>query len=268
MRRRDAIGEAAFAALVSRHGPMVLELCRQVLGDSHHAEDAFQAVFLVLARRGRSIGNPDLLSNWLYGVALRSARCARHQLARRRDKPEIDAVRHLNSFAQVEPADRLVIDRERADILHDEIARLPQVFRLPVVLCYFEGLTLDEAARRLRCPSGTLRSRLARARDKLRRRLTRRGFALPAVALTAVLEGRSASASVSSSLGDITTRAAMKFAAGSRVGSTATAIAQEMLRAMLLNKLKLGMMASLVFAAVTAGRSLCWTGTGASGWKA
>ena len=81
---RDPAGEAAFAALVARHGPMVLGVCRQLLGDAHHAEDAFQAVFLVLARKARSIRDPDLLGNWLYGVAIRTARCARQQIARRR----------------------------------------------------------------------------------------------------------------------------------------------------------------------------------------
>ena len=92
----------------------------------------------------------------------------------------------LEPMAQ--PADQPAIDREQAEALHDEIDRLPRSFRLPVVLCYFEGLTLDEAARRLRCPAGTLRSRLARARDKLRRGLTRRGVVLPAAALAAALD--------------------------------------------------------------------------------
>src|SRR5262245_65095038 len=94
---RDAAGEAAFAALVGRHGPMVLSVCRQLLGDLHHAEDAFQAVFLVLARRARSIRDADLLGNWLYGVALRTARSARLQLARRRTRTvaEVEAMRSL-----------------------------------------------------------------------------------------------------------------------------------------------------------------------------
>src|SRR5271156_4986812 len=92
--QRDAAGEAAFAALVSRHGPMVLDVCRQLLGDLHHAEDAFQAVFLVLARKARSIRDPDLLGNWLYGVALRTARCNKLQFARRRKKEEGDAMSH------------------------------------------------------------------------------------------------------------------------------------------------------------------------------
>ena len=114
----------------------------------------------------------------------------------------------------VPPAEQPVLDREQAEILHDEISRLPKSFRRPVVLCYFEGLTLDEAARRLRCPAGTLRSRLARARDKLRRGFTRRGIVLPAAALAAALSHRSASASVSSPLCDMTTRTAISFAAG------------------------------------------------------
>src|SRR5580658_6512149 len=96
--RRDAIGEAAFAALVTRHGPMVLHVCRQLLSDQHHAEDAFQAVFLVLARKARSIRDPDLLGNWLYGVALRTARKARVQLARRRKNEEGDAMSRPSSI--------------------------------------------------------------------------------------------------------------------------------------------------------------------------
>ncbi len=95
--RRDPAGEAAFAALVTRHGPMVLDLCLSILGDLHHAEDAFQAVFLVLARRAGSIRDPDLLGNWLYGVAIRTARCAKHQLDRQRKNEEQGAMRRLGS---------------------------------------------------------------------------------------------------------------------------------------------------------------------------
>ncbi len=114
----------------------------------------------------------------------------------------------------VQPAEQPVIDRELAEALHGEIERLPKSFRLLVVLCYFEGLTIDEAARRLRCPVGTAASRLARARDKLRRGLTRRGVVLPAAVLTAALAPRPAAASIPSPLRDITARAALKFAAG------------------------------------------------------
>ena len=161
--RRDAAGEAAFAALVTRHGPMVLDVCRQLLGDRHHAEDAFQAVFLVLARKARSIRDPDLLGNWLYGVALRTARKAKVRLARRRENEEGDAREAAPgpSVASSRPTSRpWPASRPRPSTTRSTACR--SAFRLPVVLCYFEGLTLDEAARRLRWPAGTVRSRLAR----------------------------------------------------------------------------------------------------------
>ncbi len=161
--RRDAAGEAAFVALVARHGSMVLGVCRQLLGDYQHAEDAFQAVFLVLARRAGLIRDPDLLSNWLYGVALRTARKARAGLARRR-KSEEDHAANRPGACVTRPPDEAAIDREQAEALHEEIDRLPTSSRLPVVLCYFEGLSLAEAAQRLRCPAGTVHSRLVRAR--------------------------------------------------------------------------------------------------------
>ena len=164
--RRDAGGEAAFTALVARHGPMVLGISRQLLGDRHYAEDVFQAVFLVLAQKACSIRDPDLLGNWLYGVSLRTAKKARDRLARQRAIEEDDSMNHRGSAQRdavepaVEAADVPAMAREQAEVLHREIDRLPSSFRLPLVLCYFEGLSVDEAARRLRCPAGTLRSRL------------------------------------------------------------------------------------------------------------
>ncbi len=256
--RRDPASEAAFAALVARHGPMVLGVCRQLLGDRHHAEDAFQAVFLVLARRAGSIRHPDRLSAWLYEVALRTARRGQARLGRQR-RTEAEAGDALNGpgAGSIEPtappADQPAIDREQAEALHDEIDRLPGAFRTPVVLCYFEGLTLDEAARRLRCPAGTLRSRLARARDKLRRGLTRRGVVLPAAALAAVLDSRPAAASVSSPLCDLTTRAALNFVAGHTAAPSAASLAQEVLRSMLLHKLKFLATTLMLLAAVATG---------------
>ncbi len=168
----DPVGEAAFAALVGRHGPMVLGICRQLLGDVQHAEDALQAVFFILARKARSIRDADLLSNWLYGVATRTARASRRQIARRRRllgdvmnglRAEMLAGSCATAEPATPPADQPVIDRELAEAIHDEVNRLPRVFRRPVVLCCFEGLTLDQAAKRLGCPAGTLHSRLARA---------------------------------------------------------------------------------------------------------
>ncbi|HLH27996.1 MAG TPA: sigma-70 family RNA polymerase sigma factor, partial [Acidimicrobiales bacterium] len=159
--------EAAFEAIVSLHGPMVLGLCRQLLGDHHHAEDAFQAVFLVLARQARSIRDPDVLGPWLHGVALRTARKARARLSRRRQIEEAGAAGRSESGPAVQAAE--LLERERAEALHHEVQRLPEPFRQAVVACYFEGLTPDEAAHRLRWPDGTLRSRLVRARERLRR---------------------------------------------------------------------------------------------------
>ena len=187
-RPRLPAAEAAFAALVARHGPMVLGVCRQLLGDRHHAEDAFQAVFLVLARKARSIRDPDLLGNWLYGVAFRTARQGADPA-----RPAAPATRRTAAANRPEacpaalPADRAVLEGEQAEALHDEIDRLPASSRLPVVLCYFEGLTLAEAARRLRCPAGTVHSRLARAREKLRCGLIRRGVVLSTTAMAAAL---------------------------------------------------------------------------------
>ena len=213
--QRDAVGEAAFAALVVRHGPMVLGVCRQLLGDRHHAEDAFQAVFLVLAQKARSIRDPDLLGNWLYGVAASHVSRAPGSGSPAVSKnEEAGSMRNVSSSVAVPSAEQSVLAREQAELLHDEIERLPRAFRLPVVLCYLEGLTVHEAARRLRCSHGTVRSRMARAREKLRRALTRRGVVLPAAALAAALAPRSASASVSSHLCETTTRAAIQFAAG------------------------------------------------------
>ena len=256
--RRDAAGEAAFAALVARHGPMVLGVCRQLLGDRHHAEDAFQAVFLVLARKARSIRDPDLLGNWLYGVALRTARKARGRLARRRRSEEDGAVRRPEAGLDRRRPIGRSIDREQAEALHGEIDRLPRC--LPPA---GRALLLRGPHRSTRRRGGSaarpgrVRSRLARAREKLRRGLTRRGVVLPAAALAAVLAPRSASASVSSPLCDTTTRAAiaLRGRTGRRRGASAsaTALAQEVLRSMLLHKLKLTAMTLLFLAAVATG---------------
>ncbi len=133
---RDPTRQTAFAALVTRHGPMVLEVCRQLLGDLHHAEDAFQAVFLVLARRAGSIRDPDLLGNWLYGVALRTSRKARVRQARQRRHEEGGSMRRPGSGTSVpvelmaQPDEQPALAPEQAEALHEEIGRLPGSFRL------------------------------------------------------------------------------------------------------------------------------------------
>ena len=255
--RPDAAGEAAFAALVQRHGPMVLDVCRQLLGDLHHAEDAFQAVFLVLARKAGAIRDPDLLGTWLHGVAVRTARKSRGHLARLRRYEESNSMNRAASGpiamveTTVESVEESAIAREQAAALHEEIDRLPRSFRLPILLCYFEGLGLDEAARRLHWPAGTVRSRLARARDKLRRGLTGRGAVLPA-AIAAGLSPKPAAAAVTSALCATTTTAAVRFAAGQSVSTTVSALAREVLRSMLLYKLGLAALTVLALA-TTAG---------------
>ena len=167
--------EAAFEALVGRHGPMVLGTCRRMLADPHDVDDAFQATFLVLARKAGSIRDADRLGPWLHGVARRVATRSRALSARRRsrERPGVEE-------QAIEPPDALEVSEHRAAI-DEELSRLPEKYRAPLVLCYLEGLTHDEAAEQLRWPVGTVRSRLAGARDRLRDRLTRRGLAPTAV---------------------------------------------------------------------------------------
>jgi RNA polymerase sigma factor (sigma-70 family) len=180
--------EAAFRAVVGRHGPMVLGVCRRVLGDDHAAEDAFQATFLVFVRKAGTLREGDLLGNWLYGVALRVARKAKAGEARRRVvERQAGAQTRLHDAATSTEADlQAVID--------EEIHLLPERYRTAVILCYLEGLTHEEAARRLGCPVGTVESRLSRARERLRTRLTRRGLAPTAPALALALSPAPASA--------------------------------------------------------------------------
>jgi RNA polymerase sigma factor (sigma-70 family) len=163
--------EAAFAALVHRHGMMVLRVCRRVLGDTHDAHDASQAVFLILARKaGAGAGvilQQESVGGWLHGVALRVARKARVAAARRRAHERRGAIRD-------EPCVEKTWD-DSAALLHEEIDRLPEKYRAPILLCHLEDLTNEQAAQRLRWPLGTVQTRLARGRKRLRDRLVRRG---------------------------------------------------------------------------------------------
>src|SRR5262245_57053436 len=149
--------EAAFAALVERHGPMVLRVCRGVLGDLHEAQDAAQAAFLVLARRAGSIERRDSAAGWLYRVARRIAVRERVVSARRREI-ECLAGSERTAFEAEESQD------VPATELHEELDRLPERYRVPLVLCYLEGLTHEQAANRLDCPPRTVETRLARGR--------------------------------------------------------------------------------------------------------
>jgi RNA polymerase sigma factor (sigma-70 family) len=236
--------EAAFAALVERYGGMVLGVCRRVLERVDEGEDAFQATFLVLARKARTIRKRQALASWLFGVAHRLALKARTKAVERRNRERQVPDRPLSN-----PVDDLSW-REVRQILDDELARLPEKHRAPLLLCYLDGLTQDEAARRLNWPRGTLKRRLERGRELLRARLSRRGVSLSATLLLTGLSANGASASVPPLLAISTLRAAMGFALGSGmpVGSVsvqAATLAEGMLRNMLAIKVKTGVTAVL-----------------------
>jgi polysaccharide export outer membrane protein len=181
--RRDEAGEAAFEELVIRHGPMVLRVCRGVLQDAHDAEDAFQAAFLVLANRAGSIRRSGSVASWLFGVAHRVATRARRSASRRRRLTQLVAERTVASDLPGED------DADR-EVLHEEIDGLPERLRAPVVLCYLQGLTYAAAAHQLGVSEIAIRGRLARARERLRHRLTRRGVTVPAGLLVAGAAGQ------------------------------------------------------------------------------
>ena len=229
--------EAAFAALVARHGPMVLGVCRRVLRDERDVEDAFQATFLVLVRRAGAIRDGDLVGRWLHGVAHRVAVRARAHSARRFVHEQsvsepIEAVAHGLALNDPER-------RELAAIVDEEVTRLPSTLRAPVVLCYLEGMSHDEAARRLRWPVGTVRSRMARARDVLRHRLARRGVTADGAALAATL----VRPPVPPEWLDATVRGSLHFAthpataAATIASARSVAIARRILQTMIMTKL-------------------------------
>ena len=238
--RRDSVAESAFAILVARHGPMVLAVCRHLLRNAHSADDAFQAVFLVLARRAGSIRQPDLLGPWLHGVATRIARKARAQASRRSRREQCEV--EMNRIESIGPeADARAFAHEDAAALHEEIGRLPDRYRRAVVLCHFEGLTHGEAARRLGCAPGTVGSLVSRAREILRTRLGRRGLSASSLMLAAELQPRMATAAVSSALERATVRAALSFAINRAavagiVSKPAAELACGALKTMTLNK--------------------------------
>lgn len=261
-RARDEGGERAFEVLVARHGPMVLGICRRILDDPNDVHDAFQAVFLVLARRAGAIRKSESVGSWLYGVAVRLAARARASAVRRRirERRELAAASDAAMAHDRRGAspDRSVEHDDGAAVVHEEVVRLPESYRAPIVLCYFEGLTHDEAAARLSWPVGTVRSRLARARDRLRTRLTRRGVAVPStigpmaawliagVSPATVSAALSASASIAmpANLPASLARAAARVASGQSPAagawsSASIAMADGVLKTMTLKKLAL-----------------------------
>jgi len=239
--------EASFAALVRRHGPMVLGVCRRVLHDFHDAEDAFQATFLVLARKAASVVKRESVSCWLFGTAYRTAMEARTTSARRqaRERP----MRHM-PHPEVAPA-------EAADwrpILDRELNLLPRHYQAAIVLCDLEGLPRREAAQRLGIPEGTLSSRLANGRKLLAKRLAGCGVAFSGGALAVALSQGVASAQVPALLVTSTAKAAALVAAGqmAAVSTPAAVLMREVMKTMLIKKLRLAVGAVMVLTALGA----------------
>ncbi len=218
----------AFAALVARHGPMVAATCRAVLHREHDVEDAFQATFLVLARKASSVRGGDALGGWLHRVAYRVAVQANIE-ARRRSRRESEV-----STMEIPAATRTGLDGDLHAIVHEEIDRLPDRHRLPVVLCDLEGLSYDQAASRLDWTVPTLRCRLSKARQRLRDRLGRRGVAGAAFGVL-ITSSSEASSAVPASWAS----AAVASATGGANSAVAVALSQTLLRSMLMTKLKI-----------------------------
>jgi RNA polymerase sigma factor (sigma-70 family) len=231
--------EAAFAALVARHGPMVLGTCRAVLHDPDASEDAFQATFLVLVRKAGSIRGHEALGGWLHRVAYRAAIQANRAASRRRAEERKAAVMKALTTATTEMRDDF-----RA-LIHAEIERLPEALRLPVVLCDLEGLSREQAADELNWTEGTLRGRLARGRARLRARLVRCGAAPTAGAVTLALARESVAAVPTAWL----TAAVRAAEAKTATATTAAILAERVIRAMFVGRLRTA--AALVLTAST-----------------
>lgn len=247
--------EAAFEALVRRHGPMVMGVCKRVIGNLHDAEDAFQASFLVLARKAASVSPREAVGNWLYGVAYRTARRANAVGARRRAHEK-----QVKDMPQptTEAPDPL---RELEPLLDQELSRLPDKYRLPLVLCELEGRPRKDVARQLKLPEGTLSSRLATARKMLAARLARHGQALSGGLLATLLSQSAVSASVPSALVTSTAKAASVFAAGQVapagvVSAKVVALTKGVLNTMLLTKLKIATAVVLMVGLLGGGASV------------
>jgi RNA polymerase sigma factor (sigma-70 family) len=218
--------EAAFTLLVGRHGPMVLAVCRRVLGDLHDAEDAFQATFLVLVRSAGAIRKQSSLASYLYGVAYRVAARARARAAARRAHER----KAPTSMPDPDPSAALA-DRELRAALEEEMHGLPEKYRAPLVLCGLEGKTHEEAAQELRWPKSSVTARLARARALLQERLAGRGFAVSAGAVTALLAVQPGTAAVPAGLTLATVRLALAALTGTAAATEpAVALADHVLQ--------------------------------------
>lgn len=238
--------EAAFAAIVHRHGPMVMGVCRRILRDPHDAEDAFQATFLVLVRKATSVVPREMVGNWLYGVANITAIRARGVAAKRRWRE-----RQVIEMPEPEPK-QSGHDQwsELRPLLDQELSRLPSKYRVPIVACDLEGKSIKEAAGHLGWPQGTVAGRLARARKMLSERLARRGLTMSALTLAEMLP-QQATASVPMVSASSTIKAACLYAAGpmapgATISAPVAALTAGVLKTMMLTKLKIATVAVLV----------------------
>jgi RNA polymerase sigma factor (sigma-70 family) len=252
--------QSAFETLLERHGPMVLSVCRRVAGDVHAAEDAFQATFLVLARRAASIRNHASLASWLFGVARRIAAKARTQAATRRAHE-----RRAGDMPNSAPLDELSW-RELRDVLDEEIDRLADKYRAPVLLCYLEGKSHEQAAQELGWHKSSLTSRLAKARELLRSQLTRRGIALSAAALATALTEKATAAPVGALSSIKCVKAAACIAAGKTVAegilsAHALALAEEAMKSMI------GIKSTLLLMVLTLGVAVGAAFAGYEAWQ-
>jgi RNA polymerase sigma factor (sigma-70 family) len=249
--RRD---QAAFEVLVWRHGPMVLSVCRRLVRQPSDAEDAFQATFLTLVRKAGSISKREAVAGWLHKVAYRVALAARTRAAKHAARTR------QNPDAAGNETTQEVVWQDLRAVLDEEVNRLPDKYRLPVVLCYLEGLSVAEAARQLGWPRGTVGTRLAWARQRLRTRLVRRGLALSGGALTTFL-AQAASAPLPAGLVAATRKAALLFAAGGApaaggVSPQVVALTRQSLRALLVGKIKSAAALALLLGLLSAGLCL------------
>lgn len=248
----------AFTLLTRRHGPMVLGVCRRVLRHQQDAEDAFQATFVVLARRAESIQPRERVANWLYGVAYRTSLKASASVRKRRSREH-----QVTSFPEPAAVEAEPIWHDLQTLLDRELASLPDKYRVPIVLCDLEGQSYQQAARQLGWPEGTLSGRLARGRRKLKERLTRRGLVLSGASLAVLLSRQQVLAQVPAPLLASTAQATETVlsagpARGELISSDVMNLAQGVIKSMSVMKSKLALAVVLACGGVTCG-AVGWT---------
>jgi polysaccharide export outer membrane protein len=239
--------EPAFESLIRRHGPLVWRVCWHTLYNTHDAEDAFQATFFVLAQKAASIRKRESLGSWLYGVAARIARKAKARRVRQKMR-ELDCG---NPPAVSPPPDAGWRDLEY--VVQEEVLRLPAKYRIPIVLCYFQGKTNEQTARQLGWPSGTVKVRLARARALLHKRLLRRGVTVSAAVAALALDAVATYGKVPARLTESTIRAALLGSVSGGAAGPVVVLAKEALHGMLAAQLKFASVALLTASILTAG---------------